>query len=76
LAFSLTANCFTLSPPHRLNKRFSPEFGAGVAFMAGLGDASAASLGSARLEIAGMDRLRFYADNLSVRHGAVCSVAN
>jgi hypothetical protein len=54
LTFSLTVNCFTLSKPHRLNKRFSPEFGAGVVFTAGLGDTSAASLGSARLEIAGM----------------------
>jgi hypothetical protein len=76
LAFSLTTNCFTLSPPHRFNKRFSPEFGAGIVFTAGLGDTSAASLGSARLEIVGMDRLRLCANNLSVRHGAVCSVAN
>ena len=76
LTFSLTVNCFTLSKLHRPNKRFSPEYDAGVVLTTGLRDASAASLGSARLEISGMDILRFNSGNLSVLCGAVCSIAN
>lgn len=67
LAFNLAANCLPHTQTRRRNRRFASRSDMRVVLIAESENGSATALGWARLEVAGMDRLRFCSDNHSVR---------